>query len=81
LQRIVAVEKGLKYLTDILEAQGYEVVAFGENDLRSLDAVDAVVVTGEDVNLMNIQEVVADVPVIDASGKTPEDILGELDRL
>lgn len=75
---IVAVEKNLSRLFESLEIQGYEVVIL---DRANLDAVDAIVVSGGDVNLMNMQDVLADVPVINAGGKTAEEVLDELDRL
>ena len=78
MQGIVAVEKNLSRLVDALETQGYEVVAL---EKAHLDAVDAVVVSGADINLMNIQDTLTDVPVINASGKSMDEILEELDNL
>ncbi|VBB07502.1 Hypothetical protein LUCI_2751 [Lucifera butyrica] len=78
LQGIVAVEKSLSRLFDTLETQGYEVISL---DKANLDDVDAVVVSGSDINLMNIQDTLTDVPVINAAGKSADEILDELDRL
>lgn len=75
---IIAVEKQLSNLLEILETEGYEVVNLDDTDL---DTVDAIVVSGVDNNLMNMQDVVANVPVINASGKTVDDIVKELERL
>ena len=78
IQGIVAVEQNLSNVIDLLEMEGYEVV---ELDKASLDAVDAVVVSGADINLMNMQDTLTEVPVISAAGKSPKEILDELDRL
>lgn len=78
MQGIIAVEQNLTSLTDRLELEGYEVVNLDAADLAT---VDAVVISGADNNLMNMQDIVTDVPVINASGKTAEDILNELTRL
>lgn len=75
---LVAIEKNLSQIVDVLEARGYEVVNIDDADL---DSVDAIVVSGADVNLMNMQDTMAEVPVISAAGKTSEEILQELDRI
>ncbi|MDT8903338.1 YkuS family protein [Anaeroselena agilis] len=78
IQGIIAVEQNLSGVIDLLETEGYEVVALDNTDL---DSVDAIVVSGADINLMNIQDTLTEVPVISAAGKTAEDILDEIDRL
>lgn len=75
---IVAVEKNLSRLAESLEVEGYEVINLDDADL---DTVDAILVSGADNNLMNIQDITATVPVINASGKTADEILEELDKL
>lgn len=75
---LIAVEKNLSRLVDLLENEGYEVV---DLDGASLDTVDAVVVSGADNNLMGIQDALSDVPIIDATGKSADDILAELEKL
>lgn len=78
IQGIVAVEPNLTNVMELLETEGYDVVSL---DPKSLDAVDAIIVSGGDINLMNMQDTFTEVPVISATGKTPEEILAELDRL
>jgi len=75
---IIAVEKNLANIIDALENEGYEVVNLENSDLNS---VDAVVVSGADTNLMNMQDTLTEVPVISASGKTADEIIKELERL
>ncbi len=78
MQGIIAIEKNLTGLLDVLETEGYEVVTL-EN--ANMDTVDAIVVSGADVNVMNMQDIQTAVPVINASGKTTAEILTELERL
>lgn len=78
MQGIIAVEKSLSRLFDTLETQGYEVV---ELDKQNVEGVDAIVVSGSDINLMNMQDTLTDVPVINATGKTADEILDELNNL
>ncbi|MDR3589260.1 MAG: YkuS family protein [Negativicutes bacterium] len=78
IQGIIAVEPNLSNVIDLLETEGYDVVSL---DQSSFDAVDAIIVSGADINLMNIQDTATDVPVINAAGKTAAEILDELDRL
>ncbi|MDD4599728.1 MAG: YkuS family protein [Negativicutes bacterium] len=78
MQGLIAIEKNLKNLFEVLETEGYEVVPLESADM---DTVDAVVVSGAYSNLMNMQDTVTAVPVINASGKTANDILEELDSL
>lgn len=63
-------------LGDMLRREGYQVVSpyRGQN-------VDAIIVTGIDNNVMNMQDIKDTAPVIDASGKTPEDIIKRLREL
>lgn len=75
---LVAVEKNLSHISEVLEESGYEVVPL---DQANLDVVDAVVVSGMDNNLMNMQDILTEVAVINAAGKSPADILEELARL
>jgi hypothetical protein len=78
MQGIIAVEKNLSKLTEVLETEGYEVVNLDHADL---DAVDAVLVSGLDINFLNMQESIVNVPVISAVGKTASEILEELAML
>ncbi|HBV97912.1 MAG: hypothetical protein JL50_07500 [Peptococcaceae bacterium BICA1-7] len=74
----VAVDKGLPSgLTDMLKKEGYQVISpySGQGD------VDAVIVSGMSNNFMNIQDTSLTAPVIDASGKSPEDIIKRLKDL
>lgn len=70
----VALDEGLSsILGEMLKREGYEVVS----PYRGQD-VDAIVTTGIDNNVMGIMDIKDTAPVIDASGKTPEEIIKRL---
>ena len=75
MQGVIAVERILSNLAEVLEVEGYEVVFLDDSNINS---VDAIVVGGADINLLNIQDAVTDVPVINAAGKTFNEIIEEL---
>lgn len=75
---LIAVEGQLSALAQALEGEGYEVVSLDDTNLK---AVDVIIVSGMDVNLMSQEEAITDVPVISASGKTVDEILEELESL
>lgn len=78
MQGIIGIEKQLAQLADLLETEGYNVVALDGNNL---DEVDAIVVNSTENSIINIQGSTMHVPIIDAAGKTDEQILKELERL
>lgn len=78
MQGIIAIEKNLAQLADLLETEGYDIVAL-ENS--NVEAVDAIVISGADHNVMNMQDIIVHVPIINASGKSTDEILAELERL
>lgn len=75
--RKVAVDDGLESgLKEALKREGYEVVSpyRGQN-------VDAFIVTGMSNNFMGMHDIKDRAPVIDASGKSPEEIVKRLRQL
>ena len=75
MERTVAVEEGLTSLKNLLEEKGFQVVG-----LKTNLPVDAAVVTGMDNNLMNQQNLVYEVPVVNAAGRGAADVVAELER-
>lgn len=70
MERTIAVEEGLTPVRKFLQEKGYHVVS-----LRSGENADAAVISGGDKDVMGIQTIVQDGPVIDARGMHPEDVL------
>lgn len=76
MKKRVAIEEDLSDLRSILYQKGYEVLS-----PSNASNADAVIVTGLDRNVMNMQEISAKARVIDASGRTPEEVLARLEKL
>ena len=72
----IAVEKILSNLAEVLEVEGYDVVVLDDSNINS---VDAIIVGSADVDLLNTQDVVSNVPVINAAGKTFNEIIIEIE--
>lgn len=70
MKKRVAVENGLSGVKEFLEEHGYEVVGPEE-----MHRAGVFVTTGMDRNLMNNQDVVTGAVIVDASGRTPDEIL------
>lgn len=74
MKKIIAVEEGLSgAVRDALTREGYELVKPGAGG-----KVDATIITGMDMNVMGMQDIVNKQPVIDARGKTADQILSDL---
>ena len=76
MKKIVAVEEGLSNsIKETLEREGYTVVKPGAGG-----KVDATIISGLDENVMGMQDITGKPAVIEASGKTAEEILGDLKK-
>ena len=74
MEKIIAVEEGLSSsIKSVLEKEGYKVVKPGGHG-----KIDATIITGMDMNVMGMQDITDKSPVIDATGKTPDQILRDL---
>lgn len=71
--RSVAVEQGLGPVKQYLEQQGCQVVDMS-NSSQEESNVCAIVLNGIDKNVMGIQTIVNNAPVISADGLTPDDV-------
>ena len=73
----VAVQNGLSTITDYLSKEGYTVKEFDnrkKNAGNFLNKYDAVVVTGENQNIMGIEDTISSTTIIDATGMTAEEV-------
>ena len=79
----VGIEKPLSNVRRYLESRDCSVELLDENNKesqRALNRFDAIVVTGSDSNLMGMQDIMTGTKVIDASGKTEDEIYNEVLR-
>lgn len=77
----VGVEQNLSNVKRYLEENDINVKEFDSKKMGSswtMNRYDAVVVSGTDINIMGIQDVVGKAKVIDASGMTPQDVYNEI---
>jgi hypothetical protein len=74
-KRIIAVDDSLDPVKEILKTEGYRVIGISEN---GIDRASAVVVNSIDDNFLGFQDTSTRASVIDARGKTPEEILKEI---
>ena len=69
----VAVEEGLGPVKEYLSQQGCQVVDIPNGEALAKGA-SVMVVTGGDKNIMGMQSVTQNIPVISAEGLSPEDV-------
>lgn len=74
----IGVEESLSQVQHELQAKGYEVVTLkNEQDAKGCDCC---VITGLDENIMGIQNAVTKGAVINASGRTVEEICNQVEQ-
>ena len=69
----IAVERGLDPVKAYLESQGFQVVDM-ENASASVQDASVVCITGADKNVMGMEDVVVNAPVISCEGLSPEQV-------
>lgn len=69
----IGVEESLVNVQQALQERGYNVVPLrNENDVKNCDCC---VISGQDQNVMGMQDVLTEAPVIDAQGKTADEVV------
>ncbi len=79
----VGIEKPLSNVKRYLESRDCSVEVLDDNNKesqRALDKFDAIVVSGSDSNFMGMEDVVTSTKVINANGKTEDEIYNEVLR-
>jgi hypothetical protein len=71
MKKVIAVENNLTPVKEFLKSQGCQVIDV-ESALKT--EVDAVVLSGVKQNLLGMQDIMINAPVITASGKSPQEI-------
>lgn len=75
----VAVEKNLTNIKEYLKNQGYQVSSLDTNT-GNLDSFDAIVLTGQDNDIMGIEDTQTDAVIIEAAGMTPQEVYYEIEN-
>lgn len=77
----IGIEPNLTNVKDYLEDQGYECVTLDASNGENLNIFDAIVITGQDENVMGYDDTNTDAVIIEAVGMTPEEIYDEIQEL
>lgn len=81
--KTIAVEKGLSNVVDYLSREGYTVEILSEsidNNTSTLGRYDAIITADYNTDMLGIADTETKVPVINASGLTPEEIKNMIDQ-
>lgn len=78
----IAVQRGLTPVQEYLDERGYEVetIDFDAFTKAHSEEYDAIVLTGMSKNFLGMEDTATDVPVIDATGMTPEEVCEQIER-
>lgn len=76
MRNIVAVEDGLSSIKEALEENGFKAVDLSQNIVNPI----AIIVTGMDENFMGMETVTNEVPVINCTSMTSEQVVTEVKR-
>ncbi|MCB2291226.1 YkuS family protein [Clostridium sp. CS001] len=79
----IAIQKGLTPIKDYLSQEGYTVKEFSnrkKNAGNFLNKYDSVVVTGENQNIMGVENTISSTTIIDATGMTGEEVKNQIER-
>lgn len=79
----IGLEKGLSMIGDYLSNQGYSVQILDENlenNVSKADSLDAIVTADYNSDMMGFSATSTKVPVINASGLTPEEVKSIIDK-
>lgn len=78
----IAIEASLTPMQEYLKRQGYQVDILDSSGInQDQNDYTAIVISGSDQNLMGIQNVAQNCPVINASGLTPQQVERRLEQL
>lgn len=73
----LAVQKGLTPIKEYLENQGYIIREFENNyesNISFLNKFDAIIINGQNTNILNEQKPKIDSIIVNANGMTPEQV-------
>ena len=79
----IGIEKGLSTIADYLRTEGYSVEILGEDlesNVSKCDGLDAIVTADYNTNMMGFGDTSTKIPIINASGLTPEEIKNMIDQ-
>ncbi|MCY6369092.1 YkuS family protein [Clostridium ganghwense] len=78
----IAVEKQLSNIKNYLSNEGYSVEEIDKNiknTTSSFDKFDAVVLTGQSINMLGMEDTLTSTPTINAEGLTQEEVKRQIE--
>ncbi len=75
----VAIENSLQNVKAYLQEKGYTVDSL-ENNKQNINSFDAIIVSGQDSNVLGMEDTFTKGSIISAQGLTPENIYNELEN-
>jgi len=79
----IAIQEGLNPIKDYLSNEGYTIKEFDnrkKNAGNFLNKYDAIIVTGENQDIMGVEETISITPIIDATGMTGEEVKMRIEK-
>jgi hypothetical protein len=76
--RKIGVDKELRPVGNYLRDEGFEVEELDTVDPELHGDFDAIVISGLERDMFGIQDTATKVPIIDATGMTPDEVLDEV---
>lgn len=77
----IGIEKSLNNVKEQLEQNNLQAVVMNDSkqdSMRDLKKYDAIVTSGHDSNFLGMQDTMTKAPVINAKGKTAEEVYNEI---
>lgn len=77
----IGIERSLNNVKEHLEQNNLQTVVMNDSkkdSKRALKKYDAIVVSGQDTNFLGMQDTMTKTPVINAEGKTVEEVYNEI---
>lgn len=70
----VAIEDSLQQVKDFLKNKGYDIVQLNQESNNA----DVIIISGQDKDMMGMQDITTQAPVINAEGLTAEEVYKQL---
>ncbi len=77
MNKRIAVEEGLSSISQYLKQNGYQVVPLQSDQVNDADCL---VISGGDKDMMGMQDIQTSSPVINAQGKSAEEVFQEVQK-
>ncbi len=78
MNTVVALDSGLAQIKNYLTEQGCQIINI---DAAKNQKVDAIVLSGADNNVLGMEDIMVDAPVISADGMTTEEIWSKIKQV